>query len=208
MYDGNRGWRDGGLLVMAALLLLGLLAYPLTVALGEQTGYTPEEERLLQAYESGQMIRLHILADSDREEDQRVKLCVRDAVLEAFGRQLSRLGAADADSAYRYLCREARAMEQAARQEARRQGFLGTVTAEVGVLSLPEKQYGRVTLPAGDYRALRLTLGSGQGRNWWCILFPQLCLALASDEASPQAAVAWRTPRIWQNWLAWRPQMQ
>lgn len=196
-------WPDVGLMVFAAALLLGLLALPLAAASGEAC--TPEEQQLLEAFQSGQIIRLHILADSNTPQAQCVKLHVRDRILEVFGRLLANAGAADADSLFAALAEHKAAMARVARMAAAETGFHGSVTVETGQLFLPQKRYGRVVLPAGQYRALRITLGSGQGRNWWCILYPQLCLALSEDSSAPGTALIWQTPQIFKQWLLFAP---
>ena len=161
--------------------------------------------QMLEALESGEIIRLHVLADGDDAESQRVKLCVRDALIAAFGEMLLDASQTDADTVYETLLTHVSQMEEAALACARENGFTGPVTAEAGVLTLPAKTYGQVTLPEGDYRALRVTLGSGQGQNWWCVLFPQLCLAVSSEGVEAQPAevpdLTWDTKRIFSQWL-------
>ena len=172
-------------------------------------GLTAEETTLQEAYESGQIIRLHILAEDDSPRAQEIKLAVRDAILVAFGKEIKAAGAKDADAVYALLGQRKEAMLAVAEQTARQYGFDGEVSAQVGVLTLPEKAYGEVTLPQGEYRALRITLGKGLGQNWWCVLFPELCLALASDEpwqVSPQqtasiADLKWYSVDIFRCWL-------
>ena len=174
--------------------------------------YTSEEQRLLEAYHSGELLRLHILADSDAPEAQQLKLAVRDALLTRFAAELNE--ASTADEAFARLCSLLPQMEALAADTVQRAGFDLPVSAEAGVLSLPEKHYGQIILPAGNYRGLRITLGSGEGRNWWCILFPQLCLALADEEpwVSPAAEpselpspasseLQWDSLRVLRNWL-------
>lgn len=174
--------------------------------------YTVEEERLRAAYESGALIRLHILAEDDSPQAQRIKLEVRDAVLAAFEAELS---GDNANTLYERLQGNVEIIRLVAEQKARELGFEGSVTAEVGVLELPEKAYGSVVLPQGEYRALRITLGQGEGRNWWCVLYPSLCLSVANDEpwqtpaqeepietaASP--TVVWDSEKIMEQWLLW-----
>ncbi len=129
----------------------------------------------------------------------------RYALIAAFGEMLLDASQTDADTVYETLLTHVSQMEEAALACARENGFIGPVTAEAGVLTLPAKTYGQVTLPEGDYRALRVTLGSGQGQNWWCVLFPQLCLAVSSDgvEAKPAAVpdLTWDAERIFSQWL-------
>ena len=191
-------WREAALLTLAALFAALALLWPAGAALA----YTREEQQLMQAYQTGQIIRLHILANSDDPADQALKLQVRDAVIEAFGERLAQAGETNADQTFELLVTQTEAIRQTAEAKARQLGFSGAVQAETGWLYLPEKQYGSVCLPEGWYRGLRITLGEGQGRNWWCVLFPRLCLALSSDDAeSDGKEVVWQTDRIFQHWL-------
>ena len=196
-------WLNAALVLVCAAVFLLVLLWPLH-SLGTTVAYTPEERSLLEALESGEIIRLHVL-DGDDAESQRVKLCVRDALIAAFGEMLLDASQADADTVYETLLTHVSQMEEAALACARENGFTGPVTAEAGVLTLPAKTYGQVTLPEGDYRALRVTLGSGQGQNWWCVLFPQLCLAVSSEGVEAQPAevpdLTWDTKRIFSQWL-------
>lgn len=195
-------WVLSGFLLLAVLLSASAWA----------DEYTPEERQLLEAYHSGELLRLHILADSDAPEAQQLKLAVRDAILTHFAVELNE--AATADEAFSRLCSLLPQMEALAADTVQQAGFDLPVSTEAGVLSLPEKRYGQIVLPAGDYRGLRITLGSGAGRNWWCILFPQLCLALADEEpwVSPAAEpseqqipvpseLQWDSLRVLRNWL-------
>ena len=199
--------RRKGLSVQAWLLLAVFVAVFLFALLMPLAafGLTQEEETLREAFVQGEVLRLHILAEDDSTEAQVIKLAVRDAVLAAAGQRLAQAGAQDADTAYAVLCREKDRMLAAAAQTAYACGFRGSVKAETGLLTLPEKWYGNVLLPKGEYRALRITLGSGRGQNWWCVLFPQLCLALAGEEPWQQPLPKepewqWHSLRIWQHW--------
>lgn len=201
------------------ILSVFLLTAVLFSAAAFADDYTPEERRLLKACRSGELLRLHILADSDEPEAQQIKLAVRDAILTHFAAELNE--AATADEAFARLCSLLPQMEALADETIRRAGLDWPVSAEAGLLSLPEKRYGQVVLPAGDYRGLRLAIGSGEGRNWWCILFPQLCLALADEEpwvspaaaasdkamaeesAAPSPELCWDSLRVLRCWLLW-----
>lgn len=130
-------------------------------------------------------LRLHILANSDSEEDQRVKLLVRDAVLreygELFGSCAGNREAAQAALLHRdeirALCERTLA-ENGAEPKAEvmiTEMYFSTRTYEEGV-----------TLPAGRYLALRILLGEGNGRNWWCVMYPPLCVPAASEEHAAQ----------------------
>lgn len=202
------------LLILCALCFLLALGAPLACA--AEALYTAEEAALLDAYESGELIRLHVLANDDSPENQRVKLLVRDALLAAFSGTLAKAGEQSANAVYAALLENAEGMRRVAEDCARANGFAGGVTAEVGRLRLPQKRYGRVLLPEGEYRGLRVTLGDGAGQNWWCVLFPQLCLAVAGDgEADETVApddadaarenapeLVWGSKRIFSKWLA------
>lgn len=192
------------------LLLLCIAAFFLALLLPlNALGLTAEEAMLQRAFEDGEIIRLHILAEDDSPRAQQIKLAVRDTVLAAFGQEIATAGAQDADAVYALLLKRQEAMRSLAEQTARQWGFDGPVTAQVGLLALPEKAYGEVTLPAGEYRALRLTLGKGEGQNWWCVLFPQLCLSLASEEpwqtlpGQPEKTpdIHWESRTIFRHWL-------
>ncbi len=189
------GWKDWLWLLLAALLFLSALILPLSAAFA----LTEEEIQLQSAYESGALIRLHILADSDDPRDQALKLAVRDTILDAFGALLT--DAAGTGSLYETLLENVPAMQAVARSRVRELGSNQSVQAEAGVLFVPEKTYGRVTLPAGTDRALRITLGGGQGRNWWCVLYPRLCLALSENEPKKEPGFTWQMPRIFHEWM-------
>lgn len=132
-----------------------------------------------------QVFRLHILADSDAPEDQRIKLAVRDAVLadtqELFGQAMT-LAQAE-ELALSSLPR----IQAAAEQELLRQGCTLPVQAELTNMYFDTRVYENATLPAGRYDALRLTIGSGQGQNWWCVMFPPLCVESAAKEKTDLA---------------------
>lgn len=194
------GMREWIWLLAAALFFLAALLIPFTAALAEP--FTAEERQLLSAYERGEIIRLHVVANSDSPYDQAVKLAVRDAVIHAFGTELASAASESFSAACDTLQSHLSNIETAARLTARQLGFTGAVNAETGVLFLPEKHYGSIALPEGKYHALRITLGSGKGQNWWCVLFPQLCLSLAGDTKDhPPVIPRWHSRRILQNWL-------
>lgn len=133
------------------------------------------------------VFRLHIIANSDSDEDVRLKLKVRDAVLEAsediFG------GAMTAKQAEK--CAEARLDEfkAIAERTVRENGYDYSIECEIANVYFDERTYGGVTLPEGEYSALRIMIGDAKGHNWWCVMFPQLCLPGVTDtEAVLQSA--------------------
>lgn len=122
----------------------------------------------------GEVLRLHIPANSDSEEDQAVKLRLRDALLERFGGELSEC--VDIDEASSRAAKLLPEIEEFANDFLSGSGFSYGAKAELVEMYFTTREYDRLILPAGQYTALRVTLGSGSGRNWWCVIFPQLCL--------------------------------
>jgi len=117
------------------------------------------------------LIRLHVIAADDSESEQALKLRVRDAVLAYLEAKLD--GAADADEAADTVRAELEGIRTAA--ESASEGRSVAVT--LGQERYPLRQYGDFALPAGEYQSLRVTIGEGEGHNWWCVVFPPLCTA-------------------------------
>lgn len=148
-----------------------------------------ETARSLQTLEDG-VLRLHILADSDTAEDQMYKLLVRDALLEQ-SEQWTDL-ADDREQMEAMLTENLPLIEEIAETTLRSAGCSDQVTATLCSMEFPARTYGDVTLPAGEYQALRLVIGSGSGQNWWCMMYPSLCIPAAaesSDAATAPSAV-------------------
>lgn len=193
------------LMLSAAAALLLALILPLA-ALAQP--YTADEQRLMDAFRQGDIVRLHIPAAGNSPEDQRIKLLVRDAVISRFGDMMKEAGADSAEAVCAFLSAHIEEIRLCAETAAREAGFAGPVKAEFGLLHLPEKSYGRVTLPEGEYRCLRITLGTGEGRNWWCVLYPELCLTLLTGEEGPKPPLSFDSLRILKNWLMFSPLYQ
>ncbi len=128
---------------------------------------------------SRKMIRLHVIAHSDSAEDQALKLQVRDAVLDYATAVLQR--SADMEEAQEELQSELPRIESIARAAVKAEGYDYGVTASLGQSEFPLKEYDGFSLPAGEYTALRLVIGEGEGQNWWCVVFPPLCTAAACE---------------------------
>ncbi len=125
------------------------------------------------------VVRLHILANSDSEQDQALKLQVRDAVLEAAAGWLD--GAADTAEAFAIAQQKLSALERVAQQTVADAGYAYSVKAELTTMYFTTRQYDAVTLPAGMYEAVRFTIGHGEGKNWWCVVYPPLCAGAAVE---------------------------
>lgn len=135
---------------------------------------------------SDRVVRLHVLANSDGEEDQALKLKVRDRVLARATELLTQAkNRAEAESLLREALPE---LETLAVRELRANGCDYPVRAELTDTEFPTRAYDGFTLPAGEYLALRVMIGEGAGRNWWCVVFPPLCTAASADV--PAAALA------------------
>lgn len=126
-------------------------------------------------------LRLHIIANSDSDEDQALKLKVRDAVLEATGELFAEVsGKTEAVAAAEYSSDDIKIIaENIIAQE----GFDYEVQIEVTKMWFETRSYEGFTLPAGDYDAVRIIIGEGEGKNWWCVMYPALCIPGAEAEA-------------------------
>lgn len=124
-------------------------------------------------------IRLHILAEDNSEAAQSVKLRVRDAILCEYGELFDNNG--NVSAASETVIQNLALIEQTANRVLSENGVDYRAVAEWGYEKYPTRVYESITLPAGTYRSLRIKLGSGEGNNWWCVLFPPLCTKAASE---------------------------
>ena len=130
---------------------------------------------------ASQVIRLHVLANSDSEEDQALKLEVRDRVLETTSALLA--GETEPQAAAVLLNQHLDDIAQTAAQEISAQGHDDRVEVRLEQTWFPTRQYQGISLPAGNYLALRVLIGAAEGHNWWCVVFPNLCLPAVSARA-------------------------
>lgn len=161
------------IICFALVILMGFLLFHT---------YTKDEPN-----EHAGIIRLHVIANSDSEADQALKLKVRDAVVEYVEQNNH---STTVDESRQFLKENKNRLEKIAEGVIAAQGYDYDANANIGVCFIPEKTYGDITFPAGNYEAMNITLGEGEGQNWWCVLFPPLCLLeegteqLAEDEAT------------------------
>lgn len=166
------------------ILLVGLLAFLTSGAMALRT-----QDDL-----SNKVVRLHVLANSDSEEDQALKLLVRDAVLERAEDVLVQTSdRAEAEGKLRGQLLE---FERAAAEVIREEGYDYTVTVELADTEFPTRAYDGFTLPAGEYLALRVLIGEAAGQNWWCVVFPPLCTAAAADTSVSAMATGFTEEEI------------
>ncbi len=128
------------------------------------------------------VVRLHVLANSDSEEDQVLKLSVRDRILEVITPAVKDCRSqAEAEAVIEAIMPQ---IKEAARGEIAVQGYDYEVDLLLGEEYYPTRTYESCAFPAGEYLSLRVLIGEGEGQNWWCCLFPPLCLSAATDEAT------------------------
>lgn len=157
-YESLKIWEISLLIALSVTLCLG------TWAQGRQSAI------------SSKLVRLHVVAASDEEAEQALKLRVRDAVLEYLSPRL--MGASDSGQARAILRQELAGIRLAAESAAEGR----PVTVALSREHYPTKSYEGFTLPAGKYESLRITLGEGKGHNWWCIVFPPVCLSASQSD--------------------------
>jgi len=168
--------KTGTLKLLEIAALLFLAAFLASGAMALQTGQELSDK----------VVRLHVLANSDSQEDQALKLKVRDRIL-AYAEPLL-AGAADRQEAEALLRGRVLELERIAAEEIRADGYDYSVTIELEDTVFPTREYEGFTLPAGKYLALRAIIGAGEGRNWWCVMFPPLCAAASAEV--PETALA------------------
>ena len=138
------------------------------------------------------LLRLHVVGASDSQEDQEVKLLVRDAVLASMEEGLQDL--TDPAAAYDYVSRMLPKVKAAADRCLQEAGFSDTAQVSLTEEAFPTRDYDTFSLPAGVYKALRIVIGEGEGKNWWCVVFPQLCMA--GEDFVETASVAGLSPEL------------
>ncbi len=134
------------------------------------------------------VVRLHVLANSDSKQDQALKLLVRDEVLRVTAPLLE--GCESREQAERILGENTQEITAAAQEVVKEQGYEYPVSVLLGKEQYPTRTYENCCFPSGTYVSLRVCIGDAEGQNWWCVLFPPLCLSAASadDEQSNEDA--------------------
>ena len=155
-----------------------VLSYLLILSVGTILSlYIPKQEAVTSAQETVMIpedaIRLRILANSDRDEDQNVKRLVRDEVNKEITSWVSELQ--DKEEAKHVIKEGLPQLKEIAQDVLKEEGVSQSVDIEFGKVDFPTKLYGQFLYPAGEYEAVLITLGKGEGANWWCVLYPPLC---------------------------------
>lgn len=127
-----------------------------------------------------EVFRLHVIAESDSEKDQRIKLKVRDEVLRYMKAHMKRSEQKSVETTRYWVMEHQKELVRAADKILKKEGVPYRAKAKVTTCYFPDKRYGDILFPEGNYEALRITLGSGRGHNWWCVLYPNLCFTNAT----------------------------
>ena len=135
-----------------------------------------------------ELVRLHVVAASDSGEDQAIKLRVRDAVLESLREGLADV--TDIEAAKAYIRSQLPKLESAANEVLAAAGCGDVATVSLQVEEFAARVYDTFSLPAGLYESLRVTIGEGEGKNWWCVTFPTLCIPATTEGFEAVAAGA------------------
>lgn len=160
-----------GLLLFAPVILLGILI-------------TLRQPAVDTTSIAEQIIRLHVLANSDSDDDQALKLQLKEALLEKMSSQLSH--AASAEEIRSYVESNKEMLISYAEQFVQRNGYAYSVAISLEECYFPTKAYGDMIFPSGNYEALKIVIGEGEGKNWWCVLYPPLCFVEVTDGVVPE----------------------
>ena len=144
------------------------------------------QQTLSQQHIASQIIRLHVIANSDETADQTLKKEVKDQVVTYLRSKMNQ--ATTIQAARQVICQEMDALKQIAEKKIRQEGYDYPVTVSLGTTYFPVKEYGDMAFPAGDYEALRVQIGESKGRNWWCVMYPSLCLVDGVYQTVPESS--------------------
>lgn len=133
-----------------------------------------------------QIIRLHVIANSDSEEDQAVKLKVKETIITYLRGEM--MDAHTVEEARQTIRAHLPEVEEIAREKLLEEGYTYEVSASLEDCYFPVKEYGDMTFPAGEYEALRVKLGKSSGRNWWCVMYPTLCFVDSTYQVVPESS--------------------
>ena len=142
------------------------------------------KEQELQRQVAEEVLRFHVLANSDEEEDQNLKMQVKEEILGFMKQELPE--SRSLIETKNWVQDNLKAIEELAAEVIGENGYTYPVTAKLVSSYFPNKTYGDITFPAGDYDALRVEIGEAEGQNWWCVLYPNLCFLNAAHAVVPE----------------------
>ena len=132
------------------------------------------------------VFRLHIIANSDSEEDQNLKYIVRDNIINYMNNECK--GLKTKSDVIKYAKTHLNEINNIAEATVKENGFNYPITVEIGNFEFPTKNYGDISFPSGSYDALRVKIGNGSGKNWWCVMFPPLCFVDTTNGIVPDSS--------------------
>ncbi len=132
------------------------------------------------------VFRLHVIANSDSDEDQNLKYIVRDNLINYMNEKTNTF--TSKEDIIEYAKNHIEDLKNIAEMTVKEQGYNYPVTVEIGNFEFPTKTYGDISFPAGNYDALRVKIGNANGRNWWCVMFPPLCFVDVSTGIVPETS--------------------
>lgn len=153
------------LFILMLMTTLGLMANCIYTQVSKIDAFSDDYKEKL--------IRFHVLANSDSEEDQSLKLKVRDDVIDYLQPKLKT--SKSIKESEKIILEEKSNLINICENTIRENGYNYDVDIDLGYSKFPTKQYSSVVLPAGEYKSLKILIGNGQGKNWWCVMFPPLC---------------------------------
>ncbi|KHO40355.1 stage II sporulation protein R [Clostridium tetani] len=151
-----------------AIITIFIFIFFISLNLGQPQKFSKKNNNL-----SEKLIRFHVLANSDLEEDQKLKMEVKNSVLEYIYPKLSNSN--NISESRRILMENTKGIEKIAKDVISEKGYNYDLKLELTHDNFPIKTYGNITLPQGNYEAFRIIIGEGKGKNWWCVMFPPLC---------------------------------
>jgi len=166
--------------VTLGILILSILCA--IVGVSGLAGSIESDNKITAEHLADKLIRLHVIANGNSPEDQQLKLKVRDAILLSLSSKFQNID--DINLSRKFIKENLDHIEEIAKEEIKKNGKDYDVKAMFGKFPFPAKTYGYVTLPAGEYEALRVIIGNGKGANWWCVLFPPLCFVDITQKTS------------------------
>lgn len=155
-------------LIILVLSLIGVISLMTLTISGEVKNINSLSENYKE-----KLIRFHVIANSDSDEDQELKLKVRDAVIEYLQPKLSK--SKSISQSEDIIKNEYDQIEKISENIIKENGYTYDIKVGIEYSNFPTKQYSSVVLPAGEYKALKIVIGEGTGKNWWCVMFPPLC---------------------------------
>lgn len=162
------------------LILVFLITLNIVACSNINGGQVYEKELVYEEIEK-EIIRFHVIANSDSEEDQNLKLKVRDAVVDFVYNGLE--NSTSLEESRKFILDNKSEIENIARKEIENSGYDYKIESMLSRENFPDKVYGDVVFPQGEYEAYRILIGEGKGQNWWCVMFPPLCFVDGSKEA-------------------------